>query len=326
MSNIKKTIAELIGHTPLLELSNYEKKKGSKSQLLLKLEFFNQNQSIKDRIALQIIDDAEKDGRLKPDHIIVETSSGNTGIGLAGLAAAKGYKFRAYLQDQVSEERYKIIRALGGETVKLSSVPTVQKILEEQDGDFVLAVKALKEALREDESIFYADQCFNISNTEAHRRTTGPEIWEDTDGQVDIVVITVGTGGTLSGVGEYLKEKNPNIQIIAVEPGENSVPKKENPNPEEIMGIHAFSKNPPERIPDTLNLDIIDEVISVETQQAYEAAREVAKTDGILVGTSTGAALYVANEIAQKDENREKQIVVISPDTGLRYLSTNLYE
>lgn len=325
MGNINKSITELIGHTPLLELTNYEQKKDLKAQLIVKLEFFNINQSTKDRIAVRIIENAEKEGKLKKGDTIVETSSGNTGIAIAGIAAAKGYKFRAYLQDQVSEERFQVINALGGDTVKFSTIPEAQKVLEEQDGDFVLAMKALKELLRNDKSIFFADQCYNLANSEAHYTTTGPEIWEDTDGKVDIVVIAVGTGGTISGVGAYIKEKNPAVKIIAVEPGKNSIPTKDNPHPEEITGIHAFKDMPLERKPDTLDLSVIDEVIPVETEQAYEAAREVAKTEGFLIGTSSGAAIYAATKLASREENRGKQIVVIAPDTGLRYLSTNLY-
>jgi cysteine synthase A len=326
MANIKKSITELIGHTPLLELTNIEKSRQLKGNLIVKLEFFNVNQSTKDRIAVQIIENAEREGKLKPGDTIVETSSGNTGIAVAGIAAAKGYKFRAYLQDQVSQERYQVVQALGGETVKFSSVPVAKKVLDEQDGDFVLAMKALKEYLREDKEVFFSDQCFNQANVEAHYKTTGPEIWEDTDGKVDIVVISTGTGGTVSGVGKYLKEKNPNVKIVAVEPGPNSVPTKENPNPEEITGIHAFKDQPIERKPDTLDLSVIDEVVPVETPQAYEAAREVAKKEGILVGTSAGAAVYVAAELAAKEENAGKNIIAIVADTGLRYLSTNLFQ
>lgn len=326
MANIKKSITELVGHTPLLEIEHTEQLEGLQAKVLVKLESFNPNQSSKDRIALQIIEDAERAGKLKPGQTIVETTSGNTGIGLAGIAAAKGYKFRAYLQDQVSEERFKVIEALGGETIRYSTLPEVKKVLEEENGDFVAALRALKEVLRDDKTIFYADQCYNISNSDAHKLTTGPEIWEDTDGKVDIVVISVGTGGTITGVGSYLKEKNPNIKIIAVEPGPNSRPSDDNPHPEEITGAHAFTIVEPEFIPDTLDQSVIDEIAEVETTEAYVAARAFAREEGLLVGTSSGAALHYAKKIAKQPENRGKNIVVIATDTGLRYLSTNLYK
>lgn len=326
MANIKKSITELVGHTPLLEIEHTELLEGLKAKVLVKLESFNPNQSSKDRIALQIIEDAERAGKLKPGQTIVETTSGNTGIGLAGIAAAKGYKFRAYLQDQVSAERFKVIEALGGETIRYSTLPEVSKVLEEENGDFVAALRALKEVLRDDHTIFYADQCYNVSNSDAHRLTTGPEIWEDTDGEVDIVVISVGTGGTITGVGKYLKEKNPNIKIIAVEPGPNSRPSKENPHPEEIMGIHAFTVVEPQYVPETLDQSVIDEIAEVETQEAYQAARAFATEEGLLVGASSGAALYYAKKLAKEPENEGKHIVVIATDTGLRYLTTNLYK
>jgi len=325
MANIKRNIKELIGHTPLYEVTNYESNNNLLANIILKLEYFNVNQSTKDRIAAQIIEQAEKEGKLTKEKIIVETTSGNTGIALAGIAAAKGYQFRAYLQEQVSKERFRTIEAFGAETVKLSSVPEVKKVLDEEDGDFVLALNKLKETLRQDPNIFYADQCYNDANIEAHYSSTGPEIWEDSDGNVDILVASVGTGGTISGVGKYLKEKNPNIYVVGVEPGINSIPTKENPHPEEITGTHAFSDQPEERKPATLNLEIIDEVYQVETEQAYQEAREIAKLEGLLVGTSSAAAIFAAKQFAKKEENKGKNIVVIAADTGLRYLSTNLF-
>lgn len=325
MANIKKSITELIGHTPLFEISNIEKDEGLLASILVKLELFNPNQSIKDRIAIQIVEDAERSGKLKPGQTIVETTSGNTGIGLAGIAAAKGYKFRAYMQEQVSEERFKVIEALGGETIKYNTIPEVQKVLEEQDGDFVAAINTLKKKLRNDENIFFADQCYNYSNIQAHELTTGPEIWEDTDGNIDIVVASVGTGGTISGVGRYLKKKNPNIKIIAVEPGLDSRPTKENAHSLEITGIHAFKDAPEENIPKTIELEVIDEIVDVEAIQAFEITRMVARREGLLVGPSSGAALYHAITLAKKAENKGKDIVVIAPDTGLRYLSTEVF-
>jgi cysteine synthase A len=327
MSKIHQSITELIGRTPLLQLNGYMKKHGLKAEVIGKLEYFNPNQSVKDRIALAMLEDGEKKGLLKPGDTVVETTSGNTGIGLAAVAAAKGYPFRVYIQDQVSEERFKVIQAFGGKTIKLTEDPVMARTLEETNGDFVAAVRALKEeVLDKEEHVYFVDQCSNPENPGIHKRTTGPEIWEDTEGKVDILVACVGTGGTVSGTGSYLKEKNPNIRIYAVQPGPGSIPSEENPVPEEITGVHPFEGIPEERIPAVLNREIYDEKIEVETADAYAAAREVAKTDGILVGTSSGAALVAAQRLAERPENAGKKIVVIFPDTGLRYLSTNLFE
>ena len=327
MARIYKSIAELVGRTPLLELKNYEKKHDLKAKILVKLEYYNPNQSVKDRIALAMVEDAEKKGLLKPGYTVVETTSGNTGIGLAAIAAAKGYKFRVYIQDQVSQERFQVIKAFGGETIKLSEVPAIAKTLEETGGDFVAAIKALKEeVLSKETGIFFVDQTSNPANPAIHEATTGPEIWEDTDGNVDILVANVGTGGTVSGTGKYLKSKNPDIKVVAIQPGANSLPSDENPEPEEITGVHPFEGVPSERVPSTMDLHIYDEKFEVETIQAYQAAREAAKTDGILIGTSSGAAIYAATELAKKPENAGKTIVAVLPDTGLRYLSTHLFD
>lgn len=327
MAKIYESITELVGKTPLLEIKNYEKKHGLKAKILVKLEYYNPNQSVKDRIAYAMIEDAEKRGVLKTGYTIVETTSGNTGIGLAAIAAAKGYKFRVYIQDQVSEERFKVIKAFGGETIKLSEEPAIAKVLKETGGDFVAAIKALREeVLSKEKNIYFVDQVTNPANPAIHEATTGPEIWEDTDGNVDIFVASVGTGGTVSGVGRYLKSKKSDIKIVAIQPGPKSIPSDENPEPEEITGVHPFEGVPLERVPSTMDVSIYDEKIEVETYQAYEAAREVAKTDGILVGTSSGAAIYVATVIAKRLENEGKTIVVVLPDTGLRYLSTNLFQ
>lgn len=323
---ISKSITELVGRTPLLELTNYEKKHNLEAKLVVKLEYFNPNQSVKDRIALNMVEDAEKKGLLKPGYTIVETTSGNTGIGLAAIAASKGYKFRVYIQDNVSEERFKVIKAFGGETIKLSEVPAVAEVLEATDGDFVAAIAALREkVLSKEKDIFFVDQVSNPANPEIHEKTTGPEIWEDTEGNVDILVANVGTGGTVSGTGKYLKSKNPDIKVVAIQPGPNSLPSENNPEPEEITGVHPFEGVPVERVPSTMNLDIYDEKFEVETNEAYRAAREVAKTDGILIGTSSGGAIYAATEIAKRPENKGKTIVAVLSDTGLRYLSTNLF-
>ena len=326
MGKINKSITELVGRTPLLELVNYEKKNNIDARILVKLEYFNPNQSVKDRIAFAMIEDAEKKGLLKPGYTVVETTSGNTGIGLAAIAAAKGYKFRVYIQDNVSQERFQVINAFGGEIIKLSDEPVIAEVMKETNGDFVAAIAALREkVLSKEKDIFFVDQTANPANPAIHEATTGPEIWDDTDGNVDILVANVGTGGTVSGTGKYLKSKNPEIKVVAIQPGENSLPSDNNPAPEEITGVHPFEGVPSERVPSTMDLNIYDEKFEVETIQAYKAAREVAKTDGILIGTSSGAAIYAATEIAKRPENKGKTIVAVLPDTGLRYLSTNLF-
>lgn len=327
MSGVHKSITELVGKTPLLEITNYEREHNLDAKLIVKLEYYNPNQSVKDRIALSMIEDAEKKGLLKPGYTIVETTSGNTGIGLAAIAAAKGYKFRVYIQDNVSEERFKVIKAFGGITIKLSEEPAVKEVLAETNGDFVAAIKALEEnVLSKEKDIFFVNQIANPANPAIHEATTGPEIWEDTEGNIDILVACVGTGGTVSGTGKFLKEKNPNIKVVAVQPGPNSLPSEDNPKPEEITGVHAFEGIPKERIPKTMDVHIYDEKFEVETYDAFQAARAVAKTDGILVGTSSGAAIYAATQIAKRPENKGKKIVAVLPDTGLRYLSTKLFE
>ncbi|MBQ2276324.1 MAG: cysteine synthase family protein [Lachnospiraceae bacterium] len=326
MGKVNRSITELVGKTPLLELVNYEKKNQLDARILVKLEYFNPNQSVKDRIALAMIEDAEKKGLLKPGYTIVETTSGNTGIGLAAIAAAKGYKFRVYVQDNVSQERFQVIHAFGGETIKLSEEPAIAEVMEATNGDFIAAIAALREkVLSKEKDIFFVDQTANPANPGIHEATTGPEIWEDTEGQVDILVANVGTGGTVSGTGKYLKSKNPNVKVVAIQPGENSLPSETNPEPEEITGVHPFEGVPTERVPSTMDLNIYDEKFEVETIDAYKAAREVAKTDGILVGTSSGAAIKAATELAKRPENKGKTIVAVLPDTGLRYLSTNLF-
>jgi len=328
MGKINQSIAELVGRTPLLKLNGYEKKFGVKSNIIGKLEYFNPNQSVKDRIALAMIEDAEAKGILKPGDTVVETTSGNTGIGLAAIAASKGYSFRVYIQDQVSEERFKVIQAFGGKTIKLTEEPAIAKTLAETNGDFVAAIKSLKEeVLSKEKNTVFVDQCSNPANPAVHKRTTGPEIWEDTDGKVDILVACAGTGGTISGTGAYLKEKNPNIKVVGVQPGPKSLPSPEVPTPEnEITGVHPFEGVPESLIPPTLDRHIYDEYIAVEALDAYQAARDVARTDGILVGESSGAALFAARQLAEREENQGKNIVVIFPDTGLRYLSTGLFD
>lgn len=327
MSGIYKSIADLVGKTPLLELVHYEQEHKLEAKIIGKLEYYNPNQSVKDRTALAMVLDAEAKGLLKPGDTIVETTSGNTGIGLAAIAAAKGYPFRVYIQDNVSEERFKNIKAFGGETIKLSEVPEVQKVLDETGGDFVAAIKELEDKiLWKEKDIFFVNQIENPANPSIHEATTGPEIWEDTNGEIDILVACVGTGGTVSGAGRYLKDKKNDIKIVAIQPGPASLPNENDPLPPDITGVHSFEGVPVERIPLTMDLSIYDEKYEVETDQAYEAARNVAKTDGILVGTSSGAAIYAATELAKRRENKGKNIVVILPDTGLRYLSTKLFD
>ena len=270
MAKIYESITELVGKTPLLEIKNYEKRHNLQAKVLVKLEYYNPNQSVKDRIALAMVEDAEKKGLLKPGYTIVETTSGNTGIGLAAIAATKGYKFRVYIQDQVSKERYQVIHAFGGETIKLSEEPAIAKVLEETGGDFVAAIKALREeVLSKEKDFFFVDQISNPANPAIHETTTGPEIWEDTEGKVDIFVANVGAGGTVSGTGRYLKAKNPEIKIVAIQPGENSLPSDANPKPEEITGVHPFEGVPVERVPETMDLHIYDEKFEVEAVEAY---------------------------------------------------------
>lgn len=326
MSRIYESITELIGNTPLLRLNGYVREKRLSADILGKIEFFNPNQSIKDRIALSMIEDAEKNGDLKPGGIIVEATSGNTGIGLAAIAAIKGYKTHIYVQDNVSVERFKVMKAFGTEVSNMSDIPEVSKALQENNNDYVAGYAAFYEKFYgKDDSVFIVNQDANPANPFIHYRTTGPEIWNDTEGKVDIVVAAVGTGGTVTGVGKYLKSKRKDIQIVAVQPGKNSIPSEDNPHPEEIAGVHPFEGIPEEFVPSNLDAQYYDECFPVETAQAYEAARELAQSDGILIGASSGAILYAAKELAKRKENKGKTIVAIFPDTGLRYLSTNLF-
>ena len=314
MGKIYKNATELIGKTPLVEFSNIEKKLGLEARILAKLEYFNPAGSVKDRIALEMIEDAEKSGRLKEGSTIIEPTSGNTGIGLAAIATAKGYRTVIVMPETMSVERRNIIKAYGAEIV-----------LTDGSKGMSGAIAKAKELQAETPDSIIAGQFENPANPAAHKKTTGPEIWEDTNGNVDILVASVGTGGTVSGTGKYLKSKNPDLYVVALQPGKNSLPSPENPAPEEIMGVHPFAGVPREMVPEIMDMDIYDERYDVETPDAYRVTREVAKTDGILVGTSSGAAIFAATEIATRPENAGKNIVVILPDTGLRYLSTNLF-
>lgn len=327
MSKIYESITELVGNTPLLHLNGYEKKYSLNARIYAKLEYFNPNQSSKDRIAVSMIEDAEKRGLIKPGDKIWEMTSGNTGIGVAAVAVSKGYKVRILLEDDANEERYQAIRAFGGEAVAFSEDPALKKALDNPDYSFVYAVKKFKESIvSENRDIFFLDQDHNAVNPLTHERTTGPEIWNDTKGDVDIFVAGTGTGGTISGTGKYLKEQNENIKIISVQPGPATRKNLENPDGIGIPGIHALDCIPEERIPQTMNMDIVDEFFNVESDESKQAARDVARTDGILVGESSGAALFAARTLAERKENEGKSIVVVFPDTGLRYFSTGLFE
>ncbi|MBQ2530556.1 MAG: cysteine synthase family protein [Treponema sp.] len=316
MGKIYHSIVELVGNTPLLELDNYEKKLGLHAHILAKLEYYNPAGSVKDRIALGMIQAAERDGSLEGKTTLVEMTTGNTGIGIAAIAAAKGYKSRIYMTDGVSIERTQTIRAYGGEVIFQSTVPELTETLAATNNDFFAAQNELKKKLDGEPEVFFVNQTSNKANPGAHYETTGPEIWRDTDGKVDIFVSGAGTGGTISGTGRYLKEKNGNIHVVAIQP------KIEETG---ITGIHPIEGLPKNQLPGNLDYSVIDERITVELEDSYRAAREAARSEGILIGISSGAALHVATEIAKRPENEGKTIAVIFPDTGLRYLSTPLF-
>ena len=303
-----KSIFELVGNTPLVELSNYEKENKLEAKLIAKLEYFNPAGSVKDRIAKAMIEDAEAKGLLKEGSTIIEPTSGNTGIGLSAIASAKGYKVIITMPETMSVERRNLIKAYGA-----------QIVLTEGSKGMKGAIAKANELAKEIPNSFIPGQCENQANPKAHFETTGPEIWKDTEGKVDIFVAGVGTGGTISGVGEYLKSKNPNIKIIAVEPASSPVLSKGTPGAHKIQGIGAGF------VPDTLNTKIYDEIITIENEEAFETGNKIAKTDGILVGISSGAAIKAATKVALRSENKGKTIVVLLPDTGDRYLSTPLF-
>lgn len=308
MGNIYKSAAELIGKTPLLELSNIEKKNDLKASIYAKLEYFNPAGSVKDRIAIQMIEDAEADGTLKPGATIIEPTSGNTGIGLASIATAKGYKAIIVMPETMSVERRNIIKAYGAEIVLTDGSKGMKGAIAKAD-----------ELAKEIEGSFVAGQFVNPSNPKAHRLTTGPEIWEDTDGKVDVFVAGIGTGGTITGVGEYLKEKNPDVKIVAVEPATSPVLSQGVAGAHKIQGIGAGF------VPKTLNTEVYDEIITVENEDAFAAAKEIAAAEGILVGISSGAAYWAAKQVAERPEFAGKNIVVLLPDSGDRYYSTPLF-
>jgi len=308
MANIYKSLTELIGKTPLLELTNYEKNNDLKAKLLAKLEYFNPAGSVKDRIAYAMIADAEEKGLLKEGYVIIEPTSGNTGIGIASVATAKGYRAILTMPETMSVERRSLLKAYGAEVVLTDGAKGMKG-----------AIAKAEELQKEIPNSYIPAQFDNPSNPAIHYKTTGPEIWEDTDGTVDIFVAGIGTGGTISGVGQFLKEKNPSIKIIAVEPAGSPILSKGTTGAHKIQGIGAGF------IPKTLNVDIYDEIITVENEDAFITGKEVAKSEGVLVGISSGAALWAAAEVAKRPENEGKNIVVLLPDTGDRYLSTSLF-
>ena len=308
MGKIYKNAAELVGNTPLLEVGNIEKELGLEARILVKLEYFNPAGSAKDRIALNMIEDAEAKGQLKPGAVIIEPTSGNTGIGLASLAAIKGYKVILTMPETMSVERRNILKAYGAEIVLTDGSKGMNG-----------AIAKANELAAEYENSFIPGQFENPANPEIHRKTTGPEIWKDADGQVDIFVAGVGTGGTITGVGEYLKSQNPDVKVVAVEPATSPVLSQGKSGPHNIQGIGAGF------IPKALNTDVYDEVFPVENEDAFTTGKLIAKHEGILVGISSGAALYAAIQLAKRPENKGKTIVALLPDSGDRYYSTPLF-
>lgn len=305
---IYKKITDLIGKTPLLELSNIEKEQNLQAKVIAKLEYFNPAGSVKDRIAKAMIDDAEAKGLLKPDSVIIEPTSGNTGIGLSAVAAARGYRIILTMPETMSIERRNLLKAYGAELVLTEGAKGMKG-----------AIAKAEELAATIPNSFIPGQFVNPANPEIHRKTTGPEIWQDTDGKVDIFVAGVGTGGTVSGVGEYLKSQNPNIKVVAVEPDSSPVLSKGVAGAHKIQGIGAGF------VPDTLNTKIYDEIITVTNEDAFATGKTLAQKEGVLVGISSGAAAYAALSLAKRPENKGKTIVALLPDTGERYLSTPMF-
>ena len=308
MANIKKNLTELIGGTPLMELTGYEQENNLKATVLAKLEYFNPAGSVKDRVANAMIADAETSGVLKPGATIIEPTSGNTGIGLAAVGTAKGYHVILTMPETMSIERRNLVKAYGAEVVLTDGAQGMKG-----------AIAQAEELERSIEDAVILGQFVNPSNPKVHFETTGPEIWADTDGKVDIFVAGVGTGGTISGTGKYLKSQNPNVKVVAVEPATSPVLSKGTAGPHKIQGIGAGF------VPDTLDTDIYDEIIPVENEDAFRTGRAIARTEGILVGISSGAAVWAAAELAKRPENAGKTIVALLPDTGERYLSTPMF-
>ena len=308
MSNIYTSADQLIGKTPLLELVHIEKELGLEARILAKLEYFNPAGSVKDRIAKAMIDDAEASGKLKPGSVIIEPTSGNTGIGLASVAAARGYRIIIVMPETMSVERRQLMKAYGAELVLTEGAKGMKGAIAKAD-----------ELAKEIPNSFIPGQFVNPANPAVHRATTGPEIWEDTDGKVDFFVAGVGTGGTVTGVGEYLKSQNPNVKVVAVEPAGSPVLSKGTPGAHKIQGIGAGF------VPEVLNTGVYDEIIAVENEAAFATGKKIGKSEGVLVGISSGAAVWAAIELAKRPENKGKTIVALLPDTGDRYLSTPLF-
>ena len=308
MAHIYTSAHQLIGHTPLLELTHIEKKLGLKAKILAKLELFNPAGSVKDRVALTMIEDAEASGALKPDSVIIEPTSGNTGIGLAAVAAARGYRMIVVMPDSMSMERRLLMTAYGAELVLTPGAKGMAGAIAKAD-----------ELAAEIPNSFIPGQFVNPSNPKAHRESTGPEIYDDTDGNVDIFVAGVGTGGTITGVGEYLKSRNPAVQVVAVEPSDSPVLSGGQAGPHKLQGIGAGF------VPEVLNTQVYDEVFPVTSEEAYAGGRLMGRSEGVLVGISSGAALHAAIQVAKRPENEGKTIVVLLPDTGDRYLSTPMF-
>ena len=309
MSRIYTAADQLIGHTPLLELTHIEEDEGLKARLLVKLEYFNPAGSVKDRIARAMIDDAEKRGALGPGSVIIEPTSGNTGIGLCAVAAARGYRIIIVMPETMSVERRQLMRAYGAELVLTEGAKGMKG-----------AIAKAEELAKEIPNAFIPGQFVNPANVAAHKETTGPEIYEDTDGEVDIFIAGVGTGGTVTGVGEYLKSRKPGVKVIAVEPATSPVLSGGKPGPHKIQGIGAGF------IPEVLNTGVYDEIITVQNEDAFAEGRRIARRQGVLVGISSGAALHAAIEVAKRPESEGKTIVALLPDTGDRYLSTDLFK
>ncbi len=305
---VYEKITDLIGNTPLLELKNYEKENKLEATVLGKLEYFNPAGSVKDRIAQAMISDAESKGLLKEGSVIIEPTSGNTGIGLAAVAASKGYKIILTMPETMSVERRNLLKAYGAELVLTDGAKGMKG-----------AIAKAEELAKETPNSFIPSQFTNMANPKTHEASTGPEIWNDTDGKVDIFVAGVGTGGTVSGVGRYLKSKNPNVKVVAVEPAGSPVLSKGTPGPHKIQGIGAGF------VPETLDTKVYDEIIAVENEDAFKTGRTLARKEGLLVGISSGAAVYAATELAKRPENKGKVIVALLPDTGDRYLSTPMF-
>ena len=308
MSKIYTSADQLIGKTPLLELAHIEKAEGLEARILGKLEYFNPAGSVKDRIAKAMIDDAEASGKLKPGSVIIEPTSGNTGIGLASVAAARGYRLIIVMPETMSVERRQLMKAYGAELVLTEGAKGMKGAIAKAD-----------ELAQEIPNSFVPGQFVNPANPAAHKATTGPEIWDDTDGKVDIFVAGVGTGGTVTGVGSYLKSRNPNVKVVAVEPASSLVLSKGTPGAHKIQGIGAGF------VPDVLDTGIYDEIIAVENDDAFAAGKRVGREEGVLVGISSGAAVWAAIQLAKRPENKGKTIVALLPDTGDRYLSTPLF-